>query len=75
MEVKNLREFTVLIERDEDGWLVGSVVELPGCFTQAKTLDELMERIQEAIEAYLDAQEMPREKIEFVGVQRIKVKA
>jgi len=75
MEVKNLREFTVLIERDEDGWLVGSVVELPGCFTQAKTLDELMERIKEAIEAYLDAQEMPKEKIEFVGVQRIKVKA
>jgi len=68
-----MKEFTVLIERDEDGWLIGSVIELPGCYTQAKTLDELMKRIKEAIEAYLDVQEIPQEKIEFVGVQKVKI--
>jgi predicted RNase H-like HicB family nuclease len=45
------RIFNVVIEKDEDGWLVASVPELPGCHTQAKTMDKLMERIQEAIAA------------------------
>ena len=43
------REFSVIIEKDEDGYYVGSVPELKGCHTQAKSLDELMERIKEAI--------------------------
>ena len=49
------RDLHVVIERDEDGWFVGSVPSLPGCHTQARTLDELAARMQEAIEAYLDA--------------------
>lgn len=44
-------DFHVVIERDEEGWLVGSVPALPGCHTQARSLDQLMERMQEAIEA------------------------
>jgi Uncharacterized conserved protein, COG1598 len=44
------RRFTV----DEDGYYVGSVLELPGCHTQAQTLKTLMERIREAIELYLE---------------------
>ena len=43
------REFTVVIERDKDGWLVGSVPSLHGCHTQAKTMDDLLERMGEAI--------------------------
>jgi predicted RNase H-like HicB family nuclease len=43
------REFTVIIERDEDGYLVGSVPALRGCHTQARTMDQLLERIEEAI--------------------------
>ena len=43
------REFTVVIEQDEDGYLVGSVPGLRGCHTQARSLDELMERMKEAI--------------------------
>ena len=44
------RTFTVLIEKDEDGIFVASVPSLKGCYTQAKTMDELLARIQEAIE-------------------------
>ncbi len=44
------KEFSVIIERDSDGWYVASVPELSGCHTQAKSLDKLMERIREAIE-------------------------
>lgn len=36
-----MREFTVVIEKDEDGIYVTSVPELPGCHTQVETLDEL----------------------------------
>ena len=42
------REFTVIIERDEDGYFVWTVTELKGCHTQAKSLDELMERMKES---------------------------
>ena len=66
------RKYTVIIEKDEDGWLVSEVVELPGCHTQAKTLPELMERTQEAIQAYLGNEE-PEVSGEFIGVQQIEV--
>ena len=49
-------EYTVVIEMDEDGWLVGSVPSLHGCHTQARTMDELLERMDEAIQLCLDVQ-------------------
>lgn len=65
------KEFHVVIERDEDGYFVASVPALPGCHTQAKSLDVLMRRVKEAIELYLEV-EQPSAK-EFVGVQRVAV--
>lgn len=44
------REFTIVIERDEEGYFVAEVPELPGCHTQAKSLDTLMKRMKEAID-------------------------
>jgi predicted RNase H-like HicB family nuclease len=67
-------KFAVVVERDEDGYYVASVPELPGCHTQAKTLDELTKRIKEAIEAYLEAEGFkPREGVELVGFQFVEV--
>jgi predicted RNase H-like HicB family nuclease len=72
--VNEMRTFTVIIEKDKEGYFVGEVVELPGCHTQAKSLDELMERIKEAIELYLDVQGEALEKeLEFVGIQEITI--
>lgn len=68
------RDFTVLIERGEDGYYLADVVELPGCRTQAKTLDELMQRAKEAIELYLEVSKMPVHE-RFIGVQKIQVSA
>lgn len=48
------REFNILIEKNEDGYYIGSVPELPGCHTLARSLDELKGRIIEAIELYLE---------------------
>ncbi|MEW6218935.1 MAG: type II toxin-antitoxin system HicB family antitoxin [Thermodesulfobacteriota bacterium] len=64
-----MREFHVIIERDEDGYYVASVPALRGCHTQAKSLDVLMERIREAIALCLEV-EQPITN-EFVGVQRV----
>ena len=50
-------EFSVVIEKDEDGYFVASVPALRGCHTQAKSLDVLMKRIKEAIELCLEVQD------------------
>jgi predicted RNase H-like HicB family nuclease len=68
-----MREFTVVIEQDEDGTYVASVPELPGCHTQAKTLDELNRRIKEAIQLYLEVvAEKEEERLDFIGIQKVK---
>ena len=65
--------FNVIVEKDSDGYLVASVPALKGCHTQAKSYDQLMERIQEAIELCLEMENEEFEPLEFVGVQRIAV--
>ena len=54
-----MREFTVVIERDEDGWLVGTVPALRGCHTQASNMEELLENIKEALLLCLEAEPGP----------------
>ena len=65
------KEYTVVIEKDKDGYYVGEVVELPGCFTQAKSVEELMKRIKEAIDLYLEEVGEMEIKHEFVGLQKV----
>jgi predicted RNase H-like HicB family nuclease len=69
------REFDVVVEKDADGYFVASVPALPDCHTQARSLDELMSRIREAIELCLEVQGIPSEQLDFVGVQRVTVGA
>lgn len=65
--------FNVIVERDEDGYYVASVVELPGCHTQTRTLDQLNERVREAIEGYLQVSG-PEHGSEFIGVRQFKIR-
>jgi predicted RNase H-like HicB family nuclease len=67
------REFNVIIERDAEGYYVGTVPALRGCHSQAKSLDVLMKRIREAIELCLEVEEGAPSSPEFVGVQRVAV--
>jgi predicted RNase H-like HicB family nuclease len=67
------RQFDVIIEQDSDGYFVASVPQLPGCHTQAKSLDVLMERIREVIELCLEVQGTSPEPLKFIGVQRVTV--
>ncbi len=67
------KKFTIVIEEGEDGYLLSDVVELPGCHTQAKTLDELLKRTKEAISLYLNSTKDKEIYSKFLGVQQIEV--
>ena len=67
------RKFNVIIERDRAGYYVASVPTLRGCHTQARSLDELISRIKEAIELCLEVEGKTVEPLDFVGVQQVSV--
>lgn len=74
--MEKVHNYTVLIEQDEDGVYVAKVPDIPGCYTQGKTVSEVMERIKEAIEVCLEAEKGEQyEPLKFVGVQQIEVTA
>lgn len=76
-------QFKVLIERDESGIYVASVPELPGCYTQGKTLEEVRVRIKEAIELVLEEEpDLKKEKLQspktspqFFGIEEIIIRS
>jgi len=61
-----IKEFNVVIEKDIDGYFVASIPNLKGCHTQAKSLDVLMERIQEAAELCLELENEEDSTLEFI---------
>lgn len=61
------REYDVVVERDGEGFYVASVPALPGCHTQARSLDELMVRVKEAIELCLEVEGDIGSGLDFVG--------
>ena len=63
-------EFYVVIERDEDSTYVGEVPQLPACYSQGRTLDELMVNIREVIELCLE-EEHDQPLPQFVGLHRV----
>ena len=65
------KEFTVIIEQDEEGYYIAEVPELKGCHTQAKSLDTLMERIKKAIQLCLEVYGRKYPMTHLVGVQKI----
>lgn len=70
---KQIKDFTVLIEQDEDGIYVARVPELEGCYTQGKTLEEVLGRIKEAIEVCLEGDKDEITPMKFIGIQRVQV--
>jgi len=64
-----------VIERDEDGFYVATVPQFPGCHTQGRSSGEVVERIREAAELWLEVEGLPSQPLEFVGIQRITIAA
>lgn len=70
--VSHMSSYTVIVEQDENGWFIGRVPGLPGCHTQGRTREQLLERMKEAIQLYLEVSG-PTEGTRFVGVERVEV--
>lgn len=68
-----IRRSRTLIERDAEGCYIGSVPDLKGCHTQAKSLDTLIKRMRAAIELCLEVEAEHVTPNEFDGVQRVLV--
>ena len=66
-------EYSVIIEQDSDGTYVASVPGLKGCHTQGRSLDQVMDRIREAIELCIEEQDGDIENLDFVGIQKISL--
>ena len=67
------KKYNMIIEQGLDGYLISSVVELPGCHTQAKSYDALMKRTKEAITLYLDVKKKYVSKSKFLGLQQVEI--
>jgi predicted RNase H-like HicB family nuclease len=74
LDVPVKREYTVIVEQGENGYLIGTVPALPGCHTQGRTLDELLDRMKEAVELVLEEleEDVPAEP-PILGIHRIAV--
>ena len=70
---RKVRNFTVLIEQDEDGIYVAKVPDIRGCYTQGKTVQQVMERIKEAIQVCLESEKEQHPQMKFIGLQQIEV--
>ncbi len=70
---KQVMDFTVFIEQDEDGIFIARVPEIEGCYTQGKSIQEVLVRIKEAIEVCLEGDREEINPLKFVGIQRVQV--
>ena len=73
MSVTSQRQFHVVIEKGEDNYYIATVIELPDCHTQARTLKALDKRMKEAIETYLEEVDPSNPLPEFIAVKKVKV--
>lgn len=70
--------YRVIIEKDEDGVYVASVPMIQGCYTEADTYEEALERVKEVIELCLEARKargLPFDDTgtEFIGVKNVSI--
>lgn len=69
------KAFMVLIEQDEDGIYVAKVPDIPGCYTQGKSIEQAMQRVKEAIQVCMEAEKEEHLPLKFVGIQQVEIKA
>jgi len=76
--------FKILISKDKDGYFVATVPVLPGCHTQAKSYEKLIDRAREAIELCLEVKAQNKEykqtlsyfsQPSFFGIEDVSIRA
>jgi len=72
--VEHEYEFTIVLERDEDGAVIATVPALPGCHTAGDTESEALALIQDAIRLHIEARlELGEPILEDLGATRVRV--
>ncbi len=66
-------DFTVLIEQDEDGIYIAKIPEIEGCYTQGRTIEEVLSRIKEAAEVCLEGDRENIIPLKFIGIQKVRI--
>lgn len=56
--MKQVQVYRAVVHSEEEGGYWAEVPELPGCFTQGDTLDEVYHNLIEAIACHLSASEL-----------------
>lgn len=69
----NIIKFVVMLERDEDGFIVASCPALPGCHSQGRTKEEAIANIKEAIRGYIASMRKHREPLPETDVEEVEV--
>ena len=69
------KKYSVIVEKGMDGYFIAEVPELPGCYSQGKTMKEVMSNVKEAIELYLESVQDLKKKPEkrFVAIREVAV--
>jgi len=70
---KKVLDFLTVIEQGEDGWYIAKVPDIPGCYTQGKTIAQVLDRIKEAIEVCLESDKEEVLPMKFVGIQQVRI--
>ena len=73
MNKSSVLSYSVIYEEAPEGGYVVYAPALPGCHTQARTIDELLKRTKEAISLYLKSTKDNEIYSNFLGVQQIEV--
>ena len=63
-------KLTAIVEKEPDGGYSAEIAELPGCITEADTLEELKVNLKEAAEGWLEA---ARERAKSEGRETIEI--
>jgi predicted RNase H-like HicB family nuclease len=62
------QKFNILVEQDEDGVFVANVPSIPGCYSQGKSFEEVVNRIKEAITVCIESEERDVVPMKFIGL-------
>ena len=65
--------YNIIVEQGVDGYLIASAIELPGCHSQAKTHEELNDRIKEAITLYLEENREFKPTSKFLSIHQLSL--
>lgn len=67
-------QFTIVVERDEDGVYVASCPALQGCYSQGDTYDEAVENLKDAIRLHIEARQNLGEPIPVeVAIDKVEI--